>query len=213
MYLLTDGKNYVMRNPMDAMKYISTTSPVMATQFTYKEARTLIQNKKAATRWIKQYHMVECETNETVECDPKSVSRKDLFVTDEYNSDVIAEVITEKNNILGLAGWSSVQLETYRAILNNNQSYCDCALSDIRHAINDIDKIPAHTRAKIVGYEKDILSKRAKTKECIRYIDTMITAIKNNYTLEKLKLEISKVEPEQYKGRTKYYNFIKELIK
>lgn len=30
MFILTDGKNYVMENPMKAGQYISTTSPIQA---------------------------------------------------------------------------------------------------------------------------------------------------------------------------------------
>ena len=46
MFILTDGKNYVMENPMKSGEYISTTSPVQAKGFTYKQARKLLQNKK-----------------------------------------------------------------------------------------------------------------------------------------------------------------------
>ena len=52
MFILTDGKNYVMENPMKVGEYISTTSPIQAKEFTYKQARTLLQNKKKSLSWI-----------------------------------------------------------------------------------------------------------------------------------------------------------------
>ena len=38
-FILTDGKNYVMENPMRPGDYLSTTSPVQAKEFTFKQAR------------------------------------------------------------------------------------------------------------------------------------------------------------------------------
>lgn len=62
MFILTDGKNYVMRNPINPDKYMSTTSSVKAEQFTYKQARSLVRNKKAALKWIKSYRIVDIES-------------------------------------------------------------------------------------------------------------------------------------------------------
>ena len=45
-FILTDGKNYVMENPMKSGDYLSTTSPVQAKEFTFKQARSLTRNKK-----------------------------------------------------------------------------------------------------------------------------------------------------------------------
>ena len=43
MFILTNGKNYVMENPMKIGEYLATTSPLKAKQFTYKQARSLVQ--------------------------------------------------------------------------------------------------------------------------------------------------------------------------
>lgn len=45
MFILTDGKNYVMENPMKQGVYLQTTSPIQAKEFTYKQARTLLNSK------------------------------------------------------------------------------------------------------------------------------------------------------------------------
>ena len=36
MFILTDGKNYIMENPVRQGTYISTSSPVMAKEFSFK---------------------------------------------------------------------------------------------------------------------------------------------------------------------------------
>ena len=46
MFILTDGKNYVMENEYKVGEYLPTTSPVFAKEFTFKQARSLLQNKK-----------------------------------------------------------------------------------------------------------------------------------------------------------------------
>ena len=37
LFILTDGKNYVMENPMKSGEYMITTSSSMAKEFTYKQ--------------------------------------------------------------------------------------------------------------------------------------------------------------------------------
>ena len=49
MFILTDGKYYVMENPMKIGDYIKTTSPVQAKQFTYKQARNLAEHSHNPT--------------------------------------------------------------------------------------------------------------------------------------------------------------------
>lgn len=53
MYILSDGKNYVMENPMKIGEYLSTTSPVHAKEFSYKQARALIQSNRKKWAWMK----------------------------------------------------------------------------------------------------------------------------------------------------------------
>ena len=52
MFILTDGKNYIMENPMQNGGYLSTTLPIQAKEFTYKQARSLLQNKKKQLSYL-----------------------------------------------------------------------------------------------------------------------------------------------------------------
>ena len=58
MYILTDGKNYVMENPLAHGNYIQTTYSVKAKEFTYKQAKSLLQTKKKSLSWIKNFYLV-----------------------------------------------------------------------------------------------------------------------------------------------------------
>ena len=67
MYILINGKGYVMENPMKMGEYINTTSPVHAKEFSYKQARSLLKNKSKKLSWIKSFYMVDVETNQVCE--------------------------------------------------------------------------------------------------------------------------------------------------
>ena len=139
MFILTDGKNYVMENPMKIGEYISTTSPVQAREFTYKQARKLLQNKKKSISWLKSYHMVEQETGEITSDNVKNykgnsgvyIGKNDI----EFDDGIIDIIYEETSSLMGMAGWSMTQLKTYEEKLNVGLSKYDSAESDIKHAL------------------------------------------------------------------------------
>lgn len=52
-----------------------------------------------------------------------------------------------------------------------------------------------------VGYLlDDIRDRHKKLKQCIRFIQVMEDAITHQYTIGKIKLELSKVSSSEYKG-------------
>ena len=67
MFILTDGKNYIMENPVKRGAYIATKTEVMAKEFTYKQARTILNNKSKKMSWIKNYYMVNKENGQVTE--------------------------------------------------------------------------------------------------------------------------------------------------
>ena len=157
MFILTDGKNYVMENPMKVGEYISTTSPIQAKEFTYKQARSLLQNKKKALSWIKSYCMVNQETGQ-VEKDIPRYSNEGIFCGDkdfEFDESIIGVIKQEVNSIIGLAAWDINQLNTYSAMLNQGVQFYDNAIQDIKHARLD-KRPPAHIRTKVDGIMNDL---------------------------------------------------------
>lgn len=220
MYILTDGKNYVMENPMKVGEYLSTTSPVQAKEFTFKQARSLLQNKKKSLAWIRVYRVIDRETGEN--CYIRNykgnggiyVGKNDV----DFDDKIIDQIYKEAGSLIGMAGWSLTQLNTYEEQLNNGLSKYDSALSDINHALqkykedNHGKKPQAHKMSKL-GYMLDeVRDKRKHIKQCIRYVQVMKNAINYSYTLEKIKLELTKVKNTDYKGRTEYYQKALDIL-
>ena len=221
MFILTDGKNYIMENPMQNGGYLSTTSPIQAKEFTYKQARALLQNKKKAWSWMKTFHMVNKETGEKGITSSDYKGNGGVYIGEndfDFDDNIIDYIYKEIKSIIGLAGWSATQLKTYRRALENGLSKYDSAESDIEHALqkykedNNGKKPQAHKMAK-VGYLLDeIRDKHKNIKQCIDYVKVMEDAITYGYTIEKLKLELTKAKHTEYQGRTEYYKMALEML-
>lgn len=214
MFNLTDGKNYVMENPIQSGQYISTTSSIQAKKFTYKQARSLLQNKKKSLSWIRQFHMVNQETGE-VETDIPKFSNEGIFCGDkdfEFDESIIDTIKQEVSSIIGLAAWDINQLNTYLAMLNQGVQFYDNAIQDVKHVRLD-KRPPAHIRTKIDGIANELEEKRRDVKQTRNYIDVLIKAIKEQWSIGKIKTELSKAKYVPYKGRTKYYEIVENLLK
>lgn len=222
MFILTDGKNYVMENPMKIGEYISTTSPVQAKEFTYKKARKLLQNKKKSISWLKSYHMVEQETGEITSDNVKNykgnsgvyIGKNDI----EFDDGIIDLIYEETSSLIGMAGWSMTQLKTYEEKLNVGLSKYDSAESDIKHALqkykedNDGKKPQAHKMSQLGYLLDEIRDKHKNIKQCQNYVRVMEDAITYRYTLEKIKLELVKAKHTDYQGRTEYYQKALDIL-
>lgn len=121
MYILTDGKNYVMENPMRQGAYISTTSPVQAKEFTWKQARSLLNNRSKKLSWIKSYNMVNKETGETDKEAKYYKGNGGNYIGEndiEFDESIINQIYSETKLVIGLAGWNMDQLKSYEEMLN-----------------------------------------------------------------------------------------------
>ena len=221
MYILTDGKNYVMENPIRKGTYLSTTSPVQAKELSWKQAKTLLNDRSKKMSWIKTFHMVDQETGKVDKNAKYCKGNGGAYIGTndiEFDENIINLVYEEAKSIIGLAGWSMTQLKTYEEELNRGLSKFDSIESDIGHALqkykedNSGKKPQAHKMAK-VGYLLDeIRDKHKRIKQCLDYIKIMQDAITYGYTVEKLKLELTKAKHVEYKGRTEYYQRILDML-
>ena len=219
MYILTDGKNYVMENPMKIGEYLATTSSVQAKEFTYKQARSLVQRGGKKYSWLRNYHLIDINTGSESENSLYYKGNSGVYMGDDnFDDSLLDNICEESNSILGLAGWNKTQLITYKNLLNAELSKCDSAESDINHALEKYKRIhkgkkpQAHKVAKIGYLLDDIRDKHRKVKQCIRYVNVMSDAIDNAYTIEKMKLELSKISDGEYKGRTQYWKIANEIL-
>ena len=157
MFILTDGKNYVMENPMKQGVYLQTTSPIQAKEFTFKQARTLLNSKSKKMSWVKSFCMVDKETGE-LETDIPKYSNEGIFCGSkdfEFDESIVETIKHEVDSIIGLAAWDINQLNTYVAMLNQGVQFYDNAIQDIKHARLD-KRPPAHIRTKIDGIMNDL---------------------------------------------------------
>lgn len=164
MYILTDGKNYVMDDPIHPGRVMYSTSPVNAKKFTFKQARALLNNKSKKLSWIRSFNMVDDSSGEEIaKQEVRSRSNKGIFVGKndiDFDISILDQIMQETNNLLGIAGWNMAQLTTYQNMLSTALSKYDSAEADIEHALQTYKeesggkKPQAHKMAK-VGYKID----------------------------------------------------------
>lgn len=218
MFVLTNGKDYIMENPMRVGEYMKTTSLVQATRFNYKQARGFVQKYKKRYNWLKGFYLVDAETGKKSEKPLAYKGNEGLYLDSDFDDSILDKIIQESNSIIGLAGWDIQQLHTYKNLLNTQLSICDSGESDVKHALEKYKEVhngrkpQAHKVAKL-GYLLDELRDRHKRiKLCIRYIQIMEEAITYKYTINKIKYELSKAQNCEYKGRTQYWAIAQEIL-
>lgn len=223
LYILTDGKNYVMDDPIHPGRVMYSTSPVNAKKFTFKQARALLNNKSKKLSWIRSFNMVDDSSGEEIaKQEVRSRSNKGIFVGKndiDFDISILDQIMQETNNLLGIAGWNMAQLTTYQNMLSTALSKYDSAEADIEHALQTYKeesggkKPQAHKMAKVGYLLDDVRDKHKRIKQCQCYIKVMQDAITYHYTLEKLKLELSKATYEKYQGRTEYYDLALDMLR
>lgn len=221
MFILTDGKNYIMENPVKQGVYISTSSPIMAKEFSFKQARTVLNNRSKKMKWIGSYYMVDKETGQVSETSASYKGNGGVYIGEndiKFDDSIITKIYDETKTMAGLAGWSMAQLKIYEEQLNIGLSKYDSAVSDIEHALqkykedNDGKNPQAHKAAKIGYLLGEIRDKHENIKQCMDYIQVFKNAITYNYTIEKIKLELMKAKHAEYQGRTEYYQIALEIL-
>ena len=143
------------------------------------------------------------------------IGNKDI----EFDKDIFDLIYKETDSILGLAGWSSTQLKTYKEQLRNALSKADSAESDIVHALQKYKedsggkKPQAHKMTKVGYLLDDVRDEHKNIKQCLRYVEVMEDAIQFGYSIEKIKLELSKAKNSEDQGRTEYYQMALDLLR
>lgn len=167
--------------------------------------------------------MVDDSSGEEIaEQEIRSRSNKGVFVGKndiDFDVSILDQIMQETNNLLGIAGWNMAQLTTYQNMLSMALSKYDSAEVDIEHALQTYKeesggkKPQAHKMAKVGYLLDDVRDKHKRIKQCQCYIKVMQDAITYRYTLEKLKLELSKATYEKYQGRTEYYDLALDMLR
>ena len=220
MYYLSDGKNYVMENPYKPGDFLLTTSINSAKKFTYKQAKNL-KNRKG--KKFTQFHSFDLVNEGTGEIETEILGQQGnggAYIGGnavKFAENIMDKIMNATKMILSLSGWTTTQLTTYRNQLKIEESKCDSAESDVKHAMqhyrNVHSKRPqAHKVAKLGHLLDDIRYKREKVRLCIRDIDVMIEARTQRYTLDRYKLELDGADTKEYNGRTEYWEIANNIL-
>ena len=221
-YVLTDGKNYVVEDFSNSGKFTRTVYLENAKKFTFQSARAFKNRARKKYSWAKDYYLADAETGKPPK-EQHSLNYKggaDIYIGAndfEFDEKILDQIYEEAHNIIGLAGWDMSQLNTYRNVLTSALSKYDCAETDIVHALQGYKekhgkKPQAHKMAKIGYLLEDVRDKHKRIKQSIRYVQVMQDALSKNYSIGKLKEELSKVTNVEYRGRTEYYKAVLDIL-
>lgn len=222
-YVLTDGKNYVIRNQFKIDEYLLSTSYVQAERFDYRKAKALLKNPRGKIRSIKNngFYMLDVESGEIDKKSFKNSGNGGVFVGKndvEFDESILDAITEEVNSILSLSGWSLQELQKYKDDLSTGLSKCDSIETDIGHLLEKYrkehdGKKPACHKITKVGYIlMETRELRRKIKQCQGYIQVMIDAITYKYGISKICTEMSKNDNGEYKPRTEYYQIVQDIL-
>lgn len=222
MFIITNGTEWVMENPLKQGEYLRTTYPVQAKEFSLKEAKALMNRKGKAISWIRSFDIVDCGSGEKCKNVKNYKGNGKVYIGENdipFNEDIITNIYDEVNSIKNLYGWSLTQLKTYREDLTRQLSKLDSEESDICHALqkyredNNGRRAQAHKMSKVCYLLDEVRDKRKNVKQCILYVEAMERSINNGYSIEQIKLELSKAKHNEYQGRTDMYQKVLNMLK
>ena len=220
-YILTDGKSYVTENPYRTGDYLLTTYPNAAKRFSFKQAKGLTQRKGKKYTKFRDFTPVNIDNGEKEEINPRYEGKADIYTGEHaisVNANLLDNIIKEANTMMELTGWNREQLKRHHSELMGYVSYYESAESDIVHSLQKYNrdhngkKPQAHRITKIGYLLDDIRHEREKVKLCIRYLEVLVQADENHYSIEKVKDELSKTENKEYRGRTDYWQEALDIL-
>lgn len=156
MFILADGVFFIRKHDID--RYEAVLDKEIATEFSYKQAKSLINNKKAKLRWIKEYRMVNIVNGKILNNNYQGKEGLYDINNIKFDTELVENIISKANVLSSLENMSKEDLETYKTKLLDMVSYYDSALSDIRHFL-DLYNLDAAKNSKIFKKQKEIAKK------------------------------------------------------
>lgn len=223
-YIITNGKYWVIENPIRPGEYMESTKSSNAKQFTFKQAKNLLNARSKKLGWIRNGYSMVGEDGNKPTVSPKAKGNGGVFLNENdivVDLSLLDQIEDETEKYLSLAGWDESELSNMSESLNTYLSKLDSEESDIKHALviyahNHNGKMPqAHKIAKVGYMFLHILIDRAYVKACMRKVTTMKNALTCSYSIGKLQHELSKSENgeySEYKPRTAKFDEAMKIL-
>lgn len=223
-YIITNGKYWVIENPIRPGEYMESTKSSNAKQFTFKQAKNLLNARSKKLGWIRNGYSMVGEDGNKPTVSPKAKGHGGVFLNENdivVDLSLLDQIEDETEKYLSLAGWDESELSNMSESLNTYLSKLDSEESDIKHALviyahNHNGKMPqAHKIAKVGYMFLHILIDRAYVKACMRKVTTMKNALTCSYSIGKLQHELSKSENgeySEYKPRTAKFDEAMKIL-
>ena len=223
-YIITNGKYWVIENPIRPGEYMESTKSSNAKQFTFKQAKNLLNARSKKLGWIRNGYSMVGEDGNKPTVSPKAKGNGGVFLNENdivVDLNLLDQIEDECTKFLSLAAWDESELSNMLVSLSTYLSKLDSEESDIKHALviytyKHDGKLPqAHRIAKIGYLFLRILIDRAHVKACIYKLQAMKNALTYHYSLGKLQTELNKTdngEYENYKPRTAKFDEAMKIL-
>ena len=175
-YIITNGKYWVIENPIRPGEYMESTKSSNAKQFTFKQAKNLLNARSKKLGWIRNGYSMVGEDGNKPTVSPKAKGNGGVFLNENdivVDLSLLDQIEDECTKFLSLAAWDESELSNMLESLSTYLSKLDSEESDIKHALviytyKHDGKLPqAHRIAKIGYLFLRILIDRAHVKACI----------------------------------------------
>lgn len=137
-YTITNGKCWVIENPMRPGEYMASTMSSRAKHFTFKQAKSLLNSRNKKMSWIRHGYSMVGEDGKAPSVSPKAKGNGGAFLAENdvfVDLTLLDQIEDETEKYLSLAGWDESELSNMSESLNTYLSKLDSEESDIKHAL------------------------------------------------------------------------------
>ena len=137
-YIITNGKYWVIENPIRPGEYMESTKSSNAKQFTFKQAKNLLNARSKKLGWIRNGYSMVGEDGNKPTVSPKAKGNGGVFLNENdivVDLSLLDQIEDECTKFLSLAAWDESELSNMLESLSTYLSKLDSEESDIKHAL------------------------------------------------------------------------------
>lgn len=112
-YIITNGKYWVIENPIRPGEYMESTKSSNAKQFTFKQAKNLLNARSKKLGWIRNGYSMVGEDGNKPTVSPKAKGNGGVFLNENdivVDLNLLDQIEDECTKFLSLAAWDESEL-------------------------------------------------------------------------------------------------------